>query len=232
MVNNLLFSINNWYFVKQPIYYVDTVNQQRIKTRVSFYELLLRSKVSQSFPGEQFNTLIQTENGNQMVFDWIMGQLDGLLANNPATKFSINIDPKQMIYSNFDTFIKQLSKYSQQVIVEVTERVSGNMPTDILITKLELIASNKIMILLDDVDILSKNVNRWETLLAYVSGVKVSANLIEKINDVNTDELLEKIRDNHYLVGEGISDLNILNVYLNHQINYQQGWFLGCEETV
>lgn len=232
MVNKLLFSISDWYYVKQPIYYVDTYNQQRIKTRVSFYELLLRSNKSHSFPGTQFNTLIQSENGNKLIFDWIIDQMEILLASNPEIKFSINIDPKQMMYSNFETFIEQLSKYNRQVIVEVTERVLVNLPLELLITKLKIIQAKKLVLFLDDVDILSENINHWEKLLDYVTGVKLSANLINSINDVNTNQLLRKIKHNKYLVGEGISDAAVLKTYLKHEINYQQGWFLGKEEEI
>lgn len=227
MNKDLLHLVNDWYFVKQPIYEITT-------NKIVFYELLLRSKTTKNFPAKKFSHLMINENGKKIFFDWLVIELENIFSKHTKIIVSINIDPIQINSENFISFLKCMKKYKSQLVIELTERIPNDMALDDLFLNLKAIKEEKFNVFLDDVDILNTTNNNWHTLLKYVDGVKLSPLSIKNNNKHKIKLLINKIRTLGCtkIISEGVSDENLLHQWLSYGITYQQGWYLGKEQIV
>ena len=229
--------LSTWYLVKQPIYYVKSTHEDE-RGQVFFYEILLRSKVTNRFPFEEFNSLIATKHGNQLFFNWLKSNLTDFFNQfTNKTVLSINIEPKQLVTGEFVTFLDELDDFKEKLIIEVTERLPNSINTVNFVHQLKAIFDKGYYILIDDVDILNHRTKPWKYFARYVNGFKLSPIAVKICRKQEFVELVELITElqllnNIQLIGEGAENHQIMETYIELGINYQQGWYLGKEELL
>lgn len=229
--------LSTWYLVKQPVYCVGNTHEDE-RDQVFFYEILLRSTVTNRFPFEEFSSLIATKHGNQLFFNWLKSNLTEFFnqfTNKPG--LSLNIEPKQLITGEFVTFLDELDAFKEKLIIEVTERLPNSINTVNFANQLKEISDKGYYILIDDVDILNHRTKPWEYFARYINGFKLSPiavkfcrkqELVELVELITELQLLHDIR----LIGEGTENPQIMETYIDLGIKYQQGWYLGKEELL
>lgn len=116
-------NIDDLYLVFQPI-----ETNKATRTVLSEYEVLLRSTDKNSFPRELFNEILASEGMYNIYIQWFRIQLERTLLEHEEVKFSINIDIDQFQFQTTIEFLKYFSKYSERLIVEVTEHTPKNKP--------------------------------------------------------------------------------------------------------
>lgn len=109
--------VEKFYFVFQPIMKLLSETEQELYS----YEILLRSKETHSFPAKEFNTLIEEEASNRVLFEWYAKELPGYLERYPDIQFDLNIHPQQFVYDSTWTFLEQIAPYKKQLKIELTE---------------------------------------------------------------------------------------------------------------
>lgn len=103
----------------QPVCKVKTVDD----VTVSDYEILMRSKTEKRFPAETLRTLISSELGNQLLLTWKINELKKIIAVYPEYGVDVNLDTIQFKYSYTWEYLKQLKELSDNITVEITERI-------------------------------------------------------------------------------------------------------------
>nr|WP_275588335.1 EAL domain-containing protein [Periweissella beninensis] len=201
---------------------------------VVFYELLLRTQKTACFPAKEFNELIKTPQGNACFFKWLQLNLLNLFKKDHVIKVSINIEPSQLLADSILPFLESLSAFKQQIIIEITERLPKDTNINELMAKLAIINKQGFYILLDDVDILLEYTSIMTKLAKYVHGFKISPMLVATQCSTQIFTLISQLQKftNYMIIGEGTSDKQHSDKYLNLGIVYQQGWYLGKEELV
>lgn len=109
--------IEGFYLVFQPIFKVCPSGSPKIVD----YEILLRA-ADHRFPKDRFQTIIKDEDRNGIFLSWFAGKLVELVTHFPQKKFDINIEPQQLQYQSTWDFLSRMSSYSDQLIIEITER--------------------------------------------------------------------------------------------------------------
>ncbi|WP_244307579.1 EAL domain-containing protein [Leuconostoc litchii] len=218
--------IQNLYFVVQPIFNVSNENQ------VAFYELLLRSKVSNKFPGNNFFDLFSSEYGNLKVLIFFETELKKFLNDNPNTTFSINFEIIQFQYDQTITFFENMLTYSPKIIIEITERSYEASENKSILPKIQKIQEMGYSIFIDDIGTGRHTLSCVQNSANYIDGIKFSAVPFKNLskNDVvgllNTWENIAKA--NHLIfICEGVDNFESYYLLKKMGIDYQQGWYLG-----
>ncbi|PIA86446.1 EAL domain-containing protein [Streptococcus parauberis] len=111
------------YLVFQPI-----VACKKSSTVLSEYEVLLRSTDKNTFPCKLFNEILRCEQKYNTYIQWFTRELEQKIIDHEEVKFSINIDIDQFQFQSTIEFLKYFTKYSERLIVEVTEHTPNNKP--------------------------------------------------------------------------------------------------------
>ncbi|GAJ27134.1 hypothetical protein JCM15457_2101 [Liquorilactobacillus sucicola DSM 21376 = JCM 15457] len=109
--------VEDFYLVFQPIFKICPAGSPKIVD----YEILLRA-ADHRFPKDRFQNIIKNEKQNGIFLTWFAEEVVELALRFPQKRFDINIEPQQLFYQSTWDFFSKLSLYSDQFIIEITER--------------------------------------------------------------------------------------------------------------
>lgn len=114
------------YLLFQPIVMVET--SKRADEKVDEYEVLLRSFKTDTFPFDEFSTILLCPDYYTDYMNWFGIKLEERLQQNPSVVISINFDLDQFQYQATTYFLEYFSKYSDNLIIEITEHFPTRNP--------------------------------------------------------------------------------------------------------
>lgn len=164
------------------------VNIQKMK--ISDFELLLRSRKTNSFPSKIFSSISANENNNQQFLQWIINNLILQFQANPSKIIAINLDPLQLTYQSTLACLKNLLPYKKQLIIELTEQFLPLGQLDRLTKALKYLRFLDFKISLDD---LGSGENTLQFLLnnsVYFKRIKISLLKFKTLDTLSLDALL------------------------------------------
>lgn len=224
--------LNDLVFYFQPI--VET-NCQHDPQHILYYELLLRSKTTQSFPVSAFAHLISNEKGNAQLMGWIHEQITQLTHDYPQTTFGLNLEPQQLRFPTTFQGLTELAPFHHQLILELTEspilcQNLDDFVETILPLRLKALTDLGFKIIIDDIESGANNLQLVMHVLPFIMGLKWTPLHFSKLNHRVTLEFLKvwcQLANDYHLIfiAEAVEDQEISNYLDSQNVHFQQGYY-------
>lgn len=208
------------------------------------YEILLRNKdYPPYYPAAKMERIYHDREKHSNFLGWLKQELTRVLLEYPSCSLSVNFSPIQLLYPETKQFFSEMNKFSDQLIVEITEdpillnitkEISGKCIEDSLIAALIFIKEQGYKISLDDVGTGQNSFERALEYVPYLSQIKFSI-----VKCLKYDASLEMIdyflkawhqfaKENHLdIVIEGIEDHETSKKLVEKGMLLQQGYYFG-----
>lgn len=95
------------------------------------HEFLIRVKGDKSASKEMLDQIINDPHNNREYLSWKKVMITEIIENDPATKIAINLAPQQLLYEGTWDFLAEMSPYTKNIVIEITEKPSINVSLDI-----------------------------------------------------------------------------------------------------
>jgi EAL domain-containing protein (putative c-di-GMP-specific phosphodiesterase class I) len=165
-----------------------------------------------------------------------------ILASNPTTSFSLNIDPQELEYAETFTLFEELVEYKERLIIEITEKLplqrNYSYFSSMNIEALKTIYQLGYQIALDDV---GQGVNSLDNVIAvkdYIDIIKFSSlSFRRKISEESLHDIIVLFASiaSHLektFVVEGIEDQEFAS-WLEENIScYHQGYLYSTPANI
>lgn len=225
--------VEDLYFNYQPIVKVVSTNQYEIYS----YEVLLRSKKKEGFPGELFTRLIETNEGNHLLLERTRQILKQFLCRHQKPSICLNIHPQQLGFPSTWEFLERMKEFNERLIIEITElppQIAACQVAAIqgLTGAIEKIKKYGYRVALDDVSTGQNTLMTAVDNLDHISWIKFSLLPFRGIDRNITLHFLkgwQQLAKKHCLlfIVEGVESGDLATVLSDNQMIFQQGYFWG-----
>lgn len=223
--------VNDFYLVFQPI--IRVLSDEKVER--THFEILLRSKESQVFPGELVDFFTAGEERNRLFLDWYEGQLIDLCERYPDYTFYLNTHPHQLKYLSTWDFLEKLKAYARQIQIEITEKPVNFDRVDIVdeAQTYEFFRRVKDMGFQLNFDDVGTGQNSLEFIAKHIdliSTLKFSIRAFEPLDEAAVLKFLyswKHVADSNNLnfIVEGIETKELAQSLYNTGIEWQQGFY-------
>ncbi|MDN2454381.1 EAL domain-containing protein [Lactobacillus sp. UCMA15818] len=225
-INRENHSVNGLGLCLQPIIY-----RNRVGEKLQEFEVLLRGKRTLKFPKDEFEYLIQNNQKNSLLMEWLAEKIRSILEVHSNYVLCVNLNPEQFLFESTWVYLMELQMFSSNMKIEVTEHISKTGMVD-RIKLVDSITDIKMMgyeIAIDDVGTGQNTLLFVLDNILQIKRLKLSLVPLARLNKESIILLLrfwKSIADKHGLefVVEGIDSEKLSDMVLKLGIELQQGF--------